>query len=362
MKRILVIEPYYGGSHKGFLDGLTAAVDAHFTLMSLPARKWKMRMQLSAPWFIGQIEALPTSERHFDTVMFSSFIDVAVFKAMTQSVAGWNSRCRLCAYFHENQFAYPGFLDRRMNHQFAAINFTTALTSDSTAFNSHFNRSAFLNQCRKYLAKATDMDLSPSAVRLEEKSTVLYPGMDFTTIDRLKGGRTLHAVPRIIWNHRWEHDKNPEVFVDALYRLAGDGLDFELAILGQTFRNRPPCFEALRRKLGDRIVHYGYVAAEEAYCRCLVEGDIVVSTALHEYFGISILEAVRAGCLPVLPDRLVYPELFDGRYLYVENGLYERLRTAVKQAERLPEEEAMRLTEPFDWRHQAPAYARWLGL
>ena len=49
-KHILVLESYYGGSHKSFLDGLQAHLPVHLTLVTLPARKWKMRMQLAAPW------------------------------------------------------------------------------------------------------------------------------------------------------------------------------------------------------------------------------------------------------------------------------------------------------------------------
>ncbi len=57
-KRVLLIEPYYGGSHKQFLDGMTNNITADFILWSLPARKWKMRMQLAAPWFVSKISEM----------------------------------------------------------------------------------------------------------------------------------------------------------------------------------------------------------------------------------------------------------------------------------------------------------------
>ena len=34
--------------------------------------------------------------------------------------------------------------------------------------------------------------------------------------------------------------------------------------------------------------------------------DVVVSTANHEFFGIAICEAIWAGAVPVVPDRLSY--------------------------------------------------------
>jgi glycosyltransferase involved in cell wall biosynthesis len=48
--------------------------------------------------------------------------------------------------------------------------------------------------------------------------------------------------------------------------------------------------------------------------RFLSEGSIVISTAIQENFGISVLEAVYSGCLPLLPRRLVYPELIPPEY------------------------------------------------
>jgi glycosyltransferase involved in cell wall biosynthesis len=38
--------------------------------------------------------------------------------------------------------------------------------------------------------------------------------------------------------------------------------------------------------------------------------DCIVSTAHHEFFGLAVVEAAAAGCLPLLPPRRAYPELF----------------------------------------------------
>lgn len=123
MKRILILEPYYGGSHKHFLDGLQKNVIADYKLFTLPARKWKMRMQLSAPWFVGQIKTLPVDERHFDTVLCSTFVDVAVLRSLLSGVDGWNRDAKVLTYFHENQFVYPQRFDQPIQHQFSASTF-----------------------------------------------------------------------------------------------------------------------------------------------------------------------------------------------------------------------------------------------
>ena len=99
MKRILLLEPYYGGSHRYFLEGLQRHVPARYELLTLPARKWKMRMQLSAPWFVEQLKKLVPAERSFDAVLCSSYVDVAVLRALLVRVPGWNHEAQDLSLF-----------------------------------------------------------------------------------------------------------------------------------------------------------------------------------------------------------------------------------------------------------------------
>jgi glycosyltransferase involved in cell wall biosynthesis len=359
-KKILIVEPYYGGSHKQFLEGVVGHVDACFTLLKLPARKWKMRMQLSAPWFVKKIKEMDGRDRCFDLVLCSTFIDVAVFRALISEVDGWDSRTSFHTYFHENQFVYPGHLPKSSQHQFTAINFTTALASDRIAFNSNYNRDTFCGQCRKYLSKAVDMEMVEDIDAIEKKSTILYPGMDYTHLDELNEIKGSGEIPVIIWNHRWEHDKNPEEFFEACYRLRDEAVPFRLVVLGQRFRDSPDCFSKAREELQEQILHFGYVENKQDYYRLLSQGDYVVSTAHHEFFGISVLEAVRAGCYPVLPERLSYPELYKKKYLYKEGRLFKRLKTILRDKPTRSRERSFELTERFSWESILPEYHRWL--
>ncbi len=360
MKRILILEPYYGGSHKFFLSGLQHNIEAQYTLFTLPARKWKMRMQLSAPWFIDRILELSEERRWFDCVLCSTFVDVAVLRALLLTVAGWNESAAILTYFHENQFAYPDQFGGQNNiFAFTAINFNTALASDRIAFNSEFNKDSFLRGCRTYLKNASDMKLPATIGTIEEKSMVLFPGIDFSTIDRNNiGYAPYHAV--IVWNHRWEHDKNPEEFFLALEHLENEGVDFRLLVLGQSFANSPRCFLEAKERFTDRIIHYGFAETYEEYIQLLCKGDIVVSTSSHEFYGISIVEAVRAGCIPVLPDRLSYPELFPGKYLYGQGKLVNTLRHLIEQKHRLPRNISKEITEKMSWKSLKNSYKQWL--
>jgi len=359
MKRVLVLEPYYGGSHKHFLDGLRQKISAEYTVFTLPARKWKMRMQLSAPWFFSKIKELPLPKRCFDTVLCSTFVDVGMLRALLDRIEGWNANSRFLTYFHENQFGYPRRSGDKFYHQFTAINFNSALASDGVAFNSYFNRQNFLNNCSQYVKSAVDMDLSWTLDTLRRKSVVRYPGIDFAEIDK-SGIKSDNRVPVIVWNHRWEHDKNPEEFFYGLEELEDEGIDFKLILLGQSFLFYPECFEQAQIRFQKKIVHCGFAASYSEYVSLLHQGDIVVSTSLHEFFGIAVVEAFRAGCVPVLPARLSYPELFEGNFLYDEGKFVMVLRHALLSRAKLDLLEIRRLTDKFSWEYLAGEYEEWL--
>jgi glycosyltransferase involved in cell wall biosynthesis len=362
MKRVLILEPYYGGSHRLFLNGLQHTVAVDFTLLTLPARKWKMRMQFSAFWFVQEIKKMVEEQRVFDTVLCSTFVDVAVLRSLLWAVPGWNPNARINTYFHENQFVYPGQIKDPTIRQFTAINLNTAMASDFCAFNSHYNRETFLGAIQVGLKRATDMKFLDCVDEIRKKSVVLYPGMDYSSID---GQETIQkeendGIPIIAWNHRWEHDKGPELFFEALYRLQEKRIQFRLIVLGESFANKPPCFEEARQRLTKEIVHFGYAESREQYADLLHQADLIISTARHEFFGISILEGIRAGCYPLLPADLSYPELYDEEFLYEPGKLAHRLTEFLASPVILEKEKNRVLTDRFDWYQCKDQYMEWL--
>ncbi len=56
--------------------------------------------------------------------------------------------------------------------------------------------------------------------------------------------------------------------------------------------------------------------SKKEYYNLLNKSKVVVSFALQENFGYGIQEATKLGCVPVLPNRLVYPEIYQKKYLY----------------------------------------------
>jgi glycosyltransferase involved in cell wall biosynthesis len=144
---------------------------------------------------------------------------------------------------------------------------------------------------------------------IRSRAAVRYPGCNYPAGGVQLKPWHISKPPLIIWNHRWEFDKNPEAFFAALDAIGSRGLDFSLALLGENFQAVPKPFLKAREKLGERIVQYGHVPSKEKYLDWLRQGTAVVSTARQENFGISVVEAIRHGCYPLLPDNLSYPEI-----------------------------------------------------
>lgn len=122
---------------------------------------------------------------------------------------------------------------------------------------------------------------------IEPKCQIAYFPIDFERMPRRRE-QINNEVLHLVWPHRWEHDKNPQLFAETLIELCNRNVPFNVSIIGEQFGKRPGCFDAtFEQTLGQRLVNFGYLS-REAYFECLLQADIVVSTANHEFYGVSM--------------------------------------------------------------------------
>lgn len=332
--RILYLEPFHGGSHQRFGEQLQAGIAAEWESLTLPARHWKWRMRGAALWFASAHAELLRGK--FDLIVASSYLPLAELLGLVPALAPVPS----LLYFHENQLSYParkrsalqpGAAPAERDHHFGFTQLVSAAAATRCVFNSAYNQISFLSAAESLLRRMPDAQPTAWLEAIRLKSCVLGVPLELEALapppDPPLEERA--AGPLILWNHRWEYDKGPDTCCELLAALAARGVPFRVAVCGQRFTEQPEALEPTRRLLGDRVEHWG-TAAPQAYARLLRRASLVLSTARHEFFGISVIEAVHAGARPLLPNGLVYPELFPEEYLYrdFEHALSELERLA----------------------------------
>jgi glycosyltransferase involved in cell wall biosynthesis len=320
--KFIFLEPFFGGSHCSFAEGLISHSQHDIDLFTMPARFWKWRMRGAALYFVKKIPFL----EQYDGLIATDLMSMSDFKALCGP-----SCPPALVYFHENQLTYPIAPGETRDYQFGFTDITTALAAERVWFNSHTHFDAFFSHLPDFLDMMPEYQPKWVVETIRQKSGVLYPGCQFPAPPEVSNGFALSSgePPLIIWNHRWEFDKNPADFFKALDAVLERDLDFRLALLGENFQIVPKEFISARERYGHRVVHYGYEASREKYYEWLARGAIVISTAVQENFGISVVEAVRCGCLPLLPNRLSYPEIIPSEYH--RDVLYEDQKDLVEK-------------------------------
>ncbi len=327
---VVVLEPYYGGSHAAFVETFAARTRHDCTLARLPARKWKWRMRGAGAWFARDGGSWMVDGGAVDVILCNDMLSVTDLKALLPMGI---RDVPLACYFHENQLTYPIPMEQERDYQYGMTNILSCLAADAIWFNSRFHLEDFLAAGGVLLDKMPDHVPRDVMRDIRAKATVLYPpvAVDATAVTR----RSRRERFTILWCHRWEYDKNPEPFFDALIRLDQAGYDFNLVFLGEQFRAAPPVFADSWDSLRRHILHAGYLPNRGDYLEMLSRCDLVVSTAIQENFGIAVIEAILAGCQPLLPNRLAYPEVipkgFHETCLYdSDSDLFHRLRSLLE--------------------------------
>ncbi len=347
---ILLLSPYHAASHAYWADQLISGireirgVAVTWNLRSLPPRHFAFRLK-----------AAPLSLWDYFSESGLCVPDLLIATSSTDltSLRSWFPAMRAVPcllYFHENQFVYPpgAYRSREQQRDFCLTQLYSALAADCIAFNSRWNRESFLEGVNGLL-NALPEAMSPGISKiLEEKSRVIYlPVADPRLVpgeneagsatrhgDRRDSGTAVlqirpptqltartNSVPHFIWPHRWEYDKGPGTLQEFCRTMDEQGHDFRLSLLGRKFRTVPgeisEILEAYARQIV-RAVPFADTAEYYGFLRHWGETDNswVISTADHEFFGISVVEAVLAGCTPLVPDGLSYRELIAERWRY----------------------------------------------
>ncbi len=324
---ILIIDSFFTGSHKYWGEELQKRLPFKVELLTLSGKHWKWRMEGGAYELAQKFKKTSYKPK---VIVATDMVNIPMFYGFA-NIKSDEIPCIM--YFHENQFAYPkSTLDTdkikgRDNH-YSFINLTSALFANEIVFNSEFNKASFLEGASKLIK-----ELPRNTLKIKNINThIIYPGIEKPSAREPK----TNSPPVLLWNHRWEHDKNYNLFIKGLEFLKTKSIDFKLIILGKgTEKNEVKFF--FEKNFKKELIHCGYVETRKEYCNLLSKATHVPVTSMHDFFGLSVAEAMSYGCLPILPNHQAYPEHLLGNeksgIIYnFPNAFYEALENSVSSS------------------------------
>jgi len=115
------------------------------------------------------------------------------------------------------------------------------------------------------------------------------------------------GFPFLLPNTEWSAGKKKNIVVFP-HRLAPE--------------KQPEVFDQLAEKLAKELPGWQFIKSQaiprtkEQYYDLLSHAKIAFSAAQQETWGISMQEATHHGCIPVVPSRLAYPDVYDPAFQY----------------------------------------------
>ncbi|XP_022236196.1 glycosyltransferase-like domain-containing protein 1 isoform X1 [Limulus polyphemus] len=165
-QEILLIEPFYGGSHKQLVDTLANDLGRKAALFTLPAKKWHWRARTSALHFS---RVIPKGHK-FRVLFASSVLSLAELVALRPDLLP----LKKILYFHENQLLYPVRKEQERDFQYGYNQIVSSLVADTVVFNSKFNQDSFLTTISSFFKKMPDYRPKGIPEELKCKCRVIY--------------------------------------------------------------------------------------------------------------------------------------------------------------------------------------------
>lgn len=132
-----------------------------------------------------------------------------------------------------------------------------------------------------------DMFLRNLEIPAEDHWRAVRSGQPHTPIiEKLTPYQSVEKTTDVIWPHRYNDDKQPEIVED------------------------------MGKDIADIVITQKMDLTKDEFYRYMGSSKVVFSCSLHENLGISMMEGVLAGSIPVVPDRASYSEMYLDCFKY----------------------------------------------
>ncbi|XP_026529297.1 glycosyltransferase-like domain-containing protein 1 [Notechis scutatus] len=179
---VLLIEAFYGGSHKQLMDLLQEEIGGCI-LFTLPAKKWHWRARTAALYFMQNVPA----SADYRVLFASSVLNLTELVALRPDLG----KLKKILYFHENQLTYPVQKCQERDFQYGYNQILSCLVADIVVFNSAYNMESFLTSIGKFMKLMPDHRPKHLEKLIRPKCQVLYFPIKFPNVSRFMPKNTL---------------------------------------------------------------------------------------------------------------------------------------------------------------------------
>nr|XP_045364819.1 glycosyltransferase-like domain-containing protein 1 isoform X6 [Camelus bactrianus] len=327
---ILIVEAFYGGSHKQLVDLLQEELE-DCVLHTLPAKKWHWRARTSALYFSQNV---PPSARY--RILFaSSVLNLTELAALRPDLG----KLKKILYFHENQLVYPVKKCQERDFQYGYNQILSCLVADVVVFNSVFNMESFLTSIGKFMKLIPDHRPKDLESIIRPKCQVIYFPIRFPDVSRFMPEHKTAHLQKIL-----SLKGNDGAAPSRALPFQREQRGWENAL--KNFDSESgPCGATQQENLCSSVSQEPYLKTFDApdhsrahhgenkqNPRDILGGAEYQQRPLHIVWPHRWLEAVYCGCYPLCPKDLVYPEIFPAEYLYsTPEQLSKRLQNFCKR-------------------------------
>ena len=160
-----------------------------------------------------------------------------------------------------------------------------------------------------------------------EKITVIYLGLPFSPTKISSNRDNLAMTVGNVWQENLLR-KGLLPFVQSASYLP----DIKFVLVGKW---RDESIETLRKVASANVEFTGFISDEDLL-NLYKRASVYVQASLHEGFGMSVAEAMLAGCIPVVTCRGSLPEVVGDNGVYAVSNTPEAIADAVSQALNMP--------------------------
>lgn len=188
-------------------------------------------------------------------------------------------------------------------------------------------------------------------------------------VEKFLKGRKRKEKNSMLFVGRLSKNKRVDKIISAAKELKNAGQNFKITIVGTDFEGILPSLERMRREsmLEKEIEIIAGPVPEKKLLKIYSRSEFFISASAYEGFGISAIEAMAAGCIPVLSDIDSFNQFVEsGKNGFIidfaetekaAEGISKILKMKAAQKKKISQN-AVKRAKDFDWRKVGSEMAR----